>query len=584
MVSAASDSPSDALPGPRTRLIGRETERVAARGLLLDDGVPLLTLTGPGGVGKTRLALSIAQDLAANFAEGVVFVDVSPITDPDLVFAAIAHVVDLRDVGEGDFQERLMSVLRPRQMLLVLDNLEQVLGVAPLLANLLRACAALQILATSRAPLRLHQEQVLEVPPLALPDHRDAADLDRLGHSEAIAYFVYRARAVEVRFRLTAENAAGVIDVCHRLDGLPLAIELAAARVPLLGVSGIRQRLNDRLSLLSRGGRDGPARHRTLRETMAWSYDLLAEPEQILFRRLAVFAGGATLDAVVAVAGDGGEEFEILDRLATLLDHSLVRRVDGVAGDSRLVLLETIRDYATERLRASDEVEIIQRRHAAFMLRFAERAAMAVQGAEQNLWLDRLEAERANLRRALEALHALDDREGELRLAGALWPLWYYRGPLPEGIARMEAALARQGEVEPALRALSHGLTVLLAWAHGAPDRALAHAEQAITLGRQAGDRRSVAIGLYMGALVLAWDRRQWSAAIPRTEAAIALLDQLSPDEVGWLRQIALGDLGTMLAMQGDHEGGLPSSNKRSPNIAPSGTLLAWRFARPSWA
>src|SRR5215207_8253431 len=298
------------LPTPRTQLIGREVERSTACTILLEENVPLLMLTGPGGVGKTRLALAIAQELAPTFADDVVFVDVAPITDPAFVPIAIAHALDLREAGDRPLLERLVDVLRARQMLLLLDNLEQVLSAAPVIAALLEACPAVQILATSRAPLRVRGEQVLHVPPLALPDPAGSSDLEDLARTEAIAFFVERAHAADPAFALTAQHAVAIIEICRRLDGLPLAIELAAARLQVLDPPALLARLGDRLAVLTGGPRDAPARQRTLRTTIAWSHDLLSPQEQTLFRRLAAFAGGCTLEAAEAEAG--GVDLDVL--------------------------------------------------------------------------------------------------------------------------------------------------------------------------------------------------------------------------------------------------------------------------------
>ena len=287
MMAAPSPEHGVRLPVVRTSLVGRVAERAAARTFLLDEAVPLLTLTGPGGVGKTRLALAIAHDLADSFVDGAVFVDLTPIRDPTLVLPAVARAVGVRDTAERPLAESLAATLRPQQLLLVLDNCEQVLDAMPAITELLAACPALQVLATSRAPLRLRGEQVLPVPPLALPDSND--DAEQFSQSDAVALLVQRARSGDPSFALTAANAVTVAKICRGVDGLPLAIELAAARLRLMPPEALLARLTDRLGTLAGGERDRPDRHRALRDTIAWSYDLLSPDQQILFRRLSVF-------------------------------------------------------------------------------------------------------------------------------------------------------------------------------------------------------------------------------------------------------------------------------------------------------
>jgi predicted ATPase/DNA-binding CsgD family transcriptional regulator len=556
MAAPASSSIAGELPIPRTRLIGREAERAAARAALLEENVALLTLTGPGGVGKTRLSLAIAHDLASTFADGVAFVDVAPITDPALVPIAIAHALGLRETGDRPLLERLVDFLRPRQMLLLLDNLEQVLSAAPIITRLLETCPAVQVLATSRAPLRIRGEQILDVPPLALPATESVSDLTQLARTEAIAFFVQRAQAADPTFALTERHAAAIAEICRRLDGLPLAIELAAARLRVLDPETLVSRLSDRLDVLTGGSRDAPSRQRTLRDTIAWSHDLLTPPEQRLFQRLAIFAGGCTLEAAEAVAD--GTQVNVLDGLETLIDQSLLRRVAGAAGEARYLMLETVREYALERLKASNEENLVRQAHAAHFLDFAEQVEEEFQGPDQGIWLDRLEAEHANTRAALDYLAAAGDQEAELRLARALWVGWYYRGPLHEGVGRLEGALERARDVEPSLRSHAHSFATLLNWTLGDSDRALEHGKTAVALAQEAGNSDCAAYALYFRALVLAWDLRDWEAAIPLTEEAIALGREAGPERVGWLVQIALGDLGTMIALRGDHERGVP--------------------------
>ncbi len=437
------------LPAPLTPLVGRVREARAVVELLGGGVARLLTLTGPGGTGKTRLALTVAAVLRHDFPDGIAFVDLAPIADPDLVASAIAESLGLREEGGRPLPELLAAHLGERRRLLLLDNFEQVVEAGPLIGALLAACPGLAALITSREPLHVSGEHVFPVPPLALPaDDPGAggANLAELAACDAVALFVQRVRAANPDFALTPENAAAVVAICRRLDGLPLALELAAARGKLLPPAALRVRLERGLELLISGPRDAPARQRTLRDAIAWSHDLLSAEEQALFRRLAVFAGGFTLEAAEEVVEAPSAEsrvpsgtadsalgagHSVLDLVASLAEKSLLWREEGpasAASEPRFRMLETIREYGLERLAESGEEAEARQRHAAHFLALVEEAEPYLRGEPaMGSWLDRLEAEHDNLRAAVTWL--LDPAAGEgaeraewaLRLAGALW-------------------------------------------------------------------------------------------------------------------------------------------------------------------
>jgi predicted ATPase/class 3 adenylate cyclase len=431
------------LPVQPNPLVGRAAELVKVSDLLMHEDVRLVTLTGVGGTGKTRLALQVAADLLDRFEDGVLFVDLAPLADPSLMLPTIAPTLGIREAGGRSLRDSPVSYLTGKRLLLLLDNFEHLLAASSVVADLLAACGDLKVLATSRATLHVRAEREFPVPPMALPDPTRLPAPDRLAEVAAVTLFVQRTQAAEPDFALTAENASAVADLCVRLDGLPLALELAAARVKLLPPPALLTRLERRLPVLTGGPRDLPARQRTLRDTIAWSHDLLSPQEQTLFQRLSVFAGGSTLEAVEAVANpDGG--LDTFAALAALVDHSLLRQSEGADGEPRFVMLETIREYGLERL-AEHDADVLRESHAHYYLALAERLRPRIDSREGKTVLARLDAEHPNLRAALTWAIEQGDADIGVQLGAASWKFWYVRGLARSiGMARAGVRTARR--------------------------------------------------------------------------------------------------------------------------------------------
>jgi predicted ATPase/class 3 adenylate cyclase len=511
------DATPNNLPLQLTSFVGREREIARAKQLL--ERTRLLTLTGPGGTGKTRLSLQLAADVADAFVHGVYFVPLAAITDAGLVPSAIAQALGLTDSGARPPLERVIEHVRDKRLLLLLDNFEQLTSASDVLGTLLKAAADLKIVVTSRAVLRVYGEQEFSVPPLALPD-KTAQTADSVSQYEAVRLFIERAVAVKPDFNVTNENAPAIAEICARLDGLPLAIELAAARIKVLAPQAMLARLERRLSMLSSGSRDLPARQQTLRGAIAWSYDLLDEGGRRLFARFAVFVRGGALEQVEAVCGPAEEiGADVLDGIAALVDHSLLRTL-AQAKQERYLMLQTIREFALERLEAGGEAETIRARHARAFLELAERAGPNLIGPQQAEWLDRLEAEHDNMRAALEWALAAAESAIALRLGGALWRFWQIRGHLLEGRRRIEAVVAmpRARDHPAALAAALEAAGGVAYWQGDMPAAERFYAD-CLEIRRQLGQPIGIANALYNLA---------FAHYVPRTDIpqAMSLLEE----------------------------------------------------------
>jgi predicted ATPase/class 3 adenylate cyclase len=546
------------LPVLTNALIGRNRELDEVQGLLERDDVRLLTLTGAGGTGKTRFALRLAAEQLEQFANGVFFVSLAPLHDWELVVPTIAQTLGLREQPGETRLETLTVYLRDKQQLLLLDNFEQVVAAAPAIGGLLATAPQLQVLVTSRTPLRLSGERTYPVPPLGTPNPERLSDTTSLMDYDAVRLFVERAQAATPDFELSDANGRAVAEICIRLDGLPLAIELAASRVRTLPPPALLRRLDQRLRLLIGGARDVDERQRTLRATIEWSYELLLDEERTLFARLGVFIGGCRLEAAEAVCDPGGElGIDLLGSLESLVEKSLVLPRADPDGEPRFRMLETIREYAVDVLRTSDALDETRRRHAEYFLELAERVDFESRTGEQAGLFAQLELENANLRAAVDWARATDDNELLLRLATALWDFWAIRGYVAEGRSALEDAVAVSSN--PPARALL-GLCVLRMLG-GQMDGLLEAAREALTACEATDDDFSIA---------QAWN------LIARIEGSV--LADLARGEEAWRRALSYADRGNYAAQRAESISWLMVSAVFGALPAPEGIELCKEF------
>jgi predicted ATPase/class 3 adenylate cyclase len=541
------------LPLQPTPFLGREEEVDRLVALLGREDVRLLTVTGPGGVGKTRLALQAAADLLEAFPNGVWFVDLTPLADPSLVLPAVGAVLSLRD-GEVT-TDRLAGLLGGKRMLLVLDNFERVLEAAPFVADLLARVPGAKVLVTSRIPLHAYGEQEYPLAPLPLPDPLRLPTLERLSQYDAVRLFVARARAVKPDFAVTDANAPAVAEICYRLDGLPLAIELAAARVKVLPPQALLKRLERRLPLLTGGARTLPARQQTMRDAIAWSHDLLSLDEQTLFRRLAIFPGGCTIDAAEAV-GDPEGRLDLLGCLTSLVDESLMRQAEGTVGDPRFRMLATVREFGLDQLEASGERDEILQRLATWCLGLAEQAEPDEYFANISPgWVPRLDEEFPNLRAAVTWLLEHGEATRALRILAAAEDFWLQRHTGNVELYRwLEAALAAAPAAPARDRAIAHWLLSIGNGALGHDEAAMHHAQRLRDAAEEAGD--STSFGFAYFALAYAWECR---GDVPRAAAAYAKADAAWEAESGeeFSPSYAEAELADKWVLQGNLEAGV---------------------------
>jgi predicted ATPase/transcriptional regulator with XRE-family HTH domain len=537
------------VPIPLLPLIGRERELALIRDRILSPATRLLTLIGPPGVGKTRLAVQVAMDTCGAFADGVRFVPLATLTDPALLPAVLLQALGVIDAAVGEETSRLLDALRNKQLLLVLDNFEQILDAAPLIADILTNAANVKVLVTSRSPLHLYGEYQFPVPPLPLPDLAHLPAPAELAEYPSIALFVARAQAVQPDFALTPMNALAVAAICTRLDGLPLAIELAAAQSNLFAPQALLRGLVEKQPVLGRGLRNVPERHHTLTNAIAWSYQQLGADEQELLAWLGVFVGGFTLPAVLG--------FDLVasthDSLAVLVDKSLVQARIDQQGETRFALLETIREFALKQLAAHGEIDAARRRHADYFTELAERAKPEMNGAAQAEWLFRLQCEHDNFRAALTWAHEHGQTEIELRLAGSLWEFWQLRGFLSEGRSWLQAALTKRSDESPRLAAArAEALTGLgyLALHQSDYATARAHFEASLAMFEALGNKAEIAASLNNLGLV-ARHQGDHPRAMSHFERSLALFRELDGRQgISW----ALSNLGLLAMEQADYK------------------------------
>jgi predicted ATPase len=524
------DATPNNLPLQLTSFLGRHREVAEVAALLAEHR--LLTLTGPGGTGKTRLALQVAAEASDRYPNGVFFVALEPIARPELLLPTMAQAMGLMDPGAASV-DRLAEHFGDRAFLLVLDNFEQVDAAAPLVGELLARAPRLSVLATSRSPLRVYGEREYPVPPLGLPDPRHLPDLQQFTQFESVALFIERAVAVRPDFRVNSANAPAVAEVCVRLDGLPLAIELAAARVRVLNPQAILDRLSDRLGLLSGGARDLPERQQTLRGAIAWSHDLLEDDDKRAFACISVFAGGANLEQIEDVCFETADRHLALDVVSSLVDKSLLREESAPGGEPRFRMLETIRQFAAEHLAASGDAGTFRQRHAASVLAFVERGAGEVMGPDGGEWLDRYELERDNIRAAIAWALESNATDTALRLLAACWRYWQMRGYLAEARGHADRIMAlsdrrRHAEANEAALEAAGGIAY---WQGDWPPARVWYGET-LDLARARQDDRAEANALYNLTFTYAWNPGDQTEALKLASQALEVNRRLG-DQVG---------------------------------------------------
>jgi non-specific serine/threonine protein kinase len=542
------------VPTPPTRLLGRAHELDQARRQLIENGVRLLTLTGPPGVGKTRFAIETASVLAENFPDGVAFVALASLAAPDLLADTLVRALGAGLGGDARPLETLVAYLSDKRFLLVLDNFEQLLAAAPILTDLLMGCPLLTLLVTSRGIIHVRGERALTIAPLPVPD--GASSLSVVVESPAVSLFVASAKAVRPEFELTPENMADVIEICQRLDGLPLALELAAARIRLLPPRALLARLERRLPMLTGGASDLPERHKTLRAALAWSYELLSAQQRVVFRRLSVFAGGATLDAAAAICTEAdADDPDLLDLLASLADHGLVLAPeDSASGDPRIGMLQIVREFGHEQLMSTGELTAVQRAHADYFLSLAKSANAGVLGVRSAEWMSRLDTEVDNMRGALAWCreHVDEALDLGLRLCGGLAWYWLLRGRLREGRAWCDAFL---GTGDAQADTLSRGLALhtagMLAWAQRDIGTAAAYAEAEVATFQASGHQQLLGPALALLSRVRVYQGDP-DAALALIAQSRDLIPRTGEEDAG-IRQARLGYFeGRALTAKGD--------------------------------
>jgi predicted ATPase len=547
------DARPNKLPVSLTSFVGRGDDIAACADLLTDHR--LVTLTGPAGTGKTRLALEVAADVLPRFADGAFFVDLASVNEAGLVAPAMARVLGIKEQPARELEDTLGDCLADKELLLVADNFEHLLDATPIVERLLRAAPRLRVLATSRSPLGLYGEQERPVPPLRLPDAGSSPDVRALSRSDAVALFLERAKAVEPDFDPTDRDAEAIAGICGRLDGLPLAIELAASRIKVLSPQGILTRLKSSLDLLTASARNVPERQRTLRGAIRWSYDLLDEPDRRLFARCSVFAGGADMEAIEAVCLAGAEAGrDPVEAVASLVDMSLIRRIDTGRSEPRYGMLVTIRMYAGERLQAEFDAGATRRRHAEHFLRLAERMGAHVADADFTDWLARFDRDHDNLVEALARAVEQGETDGGMRAAASLWRFWQLRGHYAVGRTQLERLLQVPGG-RTAARAQAHEAAANLAYWQTDLDQAERHYRESLAIYRELGDRRGMALVTYDLGFLPYVRGDGYDRSLRLFREALGLYEEAG-DEEGIAR--TKGYIGFMLLMQREPRSALP--------------------------